>query len=153
MGVQTDNLEKRMMAPNENRNKTILVVDDAAAIRKMVCAMLAQTGFNCLEAGDGREALRLLEAAEDVQLVLTDMVMPRMDGPELAQHLSRTRPDLRIMFMSGYTENPVARFAEDEGVLFLPKPFTATSLMEKIHQALTRPWIGLPEIGFDSSAM
>jgi CheY-like chemotaxis protein len=132
--------------------QTILVVDDAAAIRKMVCAMLTQTGYNCLEASDGAEALRLLDAADDVHLVLTDMVMPNMDGAELAKHLSRIRPTVRILFMSGYTEDPVVRSLDRTSFLFLSKPFTATTLMEKVRQALDRPWQGLPDgrLGFSS---
>jgi len=140
-----------MMATNEDRSTTILVVDDAAAIRRMVCAMLTQTGYNCLEAGDGTEALRLLEDTSDVHLVLTDMTMPHMDGAELAWHLSRIRPELRIMFMSGYTDSTVARFADGSGVLFLPKPFTATSLMAKVRQALDGPWGGVPDVRQGSS--
>jgi two-component system cell cycle sensor histidine kinase/response regulator CckA len=127
----------------EWRNATILVVEDSPAVRKMVCAMLTQSGYNCLEAGDGAEALRLLEAAEDVQLVLTDVIMPNMDGPELAHRLSRIRPELRILFMSGYVEDAVVRSIGRASSLFLPKPFTATTLMEKVRQALDRPWVGI----------
>jgi len=126
------------------RNPTILVVEDSPAVRKMVCAMLTQTGYNCLEAGDGAEALRRLEEAEDVQLVLTDVIMPNMDGPELARHLSRIRPELRILFMSGYVEDAVVRSIGRASSLFLPKPFTAAALMEKVRQALDRPWVGDP---------
>jgi two-component system cell cycle sensor histidine kinase/response regulator CckA len=127
----------------EGRNATILVVEDSPAVRKMVCAMLTLTGYNCLEASDGAEALRLLERAEDVQLVLTDVIMPNMDGAELAQQLSRNRPELRILFMSGYVEDSLVR-SIGRTPLFLAKPFTATTLMEKVNQALDRPWRGLP---------
>lgn len=134
------------MPPNtEWGNQTILIVEDAEAIRKMVCAMLTQSGYNCLEASDGTEALRLLEAAEPVQLVLTDMTMPNMDGAQLARHLSQVRPELRILFMSGYIEDPVVRSLESFSFLFLAKPFTASTLMEKVRQALDRPWQGLPD--------
>jgi two-component system cell cycle sensor histidine kinase/response regulator CckA len=133
-----------MLHRDENwRNSTILVVEDSSAVRKMVCAMLTQTGYNCLEAGDGAEALRLLEEAEDVQLVLTDVIMPNMDGPQLASHLSRIRPELRILFMSGYVEDAVVRSLGRASSLFLPKPFTAMALMEKVRQALDRPWVGI----------
>jgi two-component system cell cycle sensor histidine kinase/response regulator CckA len=130
--------------PSGWRRATILVVEDAVAVRKMVCAMLTQTGYLCLEAGDGTEALRLLEGSEDVSLVLTDVIMPNMDGPELARHLSRIRPELRILFMSGYIEDSVVRSIGRVSSLFLPKPFTAAALTEKVRESLDLPWMGLP---------
>jgi CheY-like chemotaxis protein len=128
------------------REETILVVDDAEAIRKMVCAMLSQNGYNCIEASDGVEAIRLLEATDPVHLVLTDVVMPKMSGADLARHLSSIRPDLRIVFMSGYTEDPAVRGVERTSAIFLPKPFTASALTEKVRQALDLPWRGLPGV-------
>ncbi|HLK62719.1 MAG TPA: response regulator [Bryobacteraceae bacterium] len=134
------------------RQGTILVVDDVPNVRKMVCAMLAQTGYTCLEACDGAEALRVLQDTDDVQLVLTDVVMPNMDGPQLARELSRTRPNLRILFMSGYTDDELVRSLGRASSLFLPKPFTASILMERVRQALGRPWYGIEERGRLSSA-
>ncbi len=122
-----------------DRHGTILVVEDSPAVRKMICAMLSQTGYKCLEAGDGLEALRLLEGVEDVRLVLTDVIMPNMDGAELARQLSRLRPTLRVMFMSGYVDDSLVRSIGKTAPLFLPKPFTAAALMDKIRQALDRP--------------
>src|SRR5579872_3433094 len=90
--------------------ETILVVDDAESVRKMVCAMLASSGYRCLEAADGREALEIArDSRHSFGLALTDMVMPRMGGAEFAQHLTRIRPEVRIVFMSGYTDDPLAR--------------------------------------------
>ena len=119
-------------------NATVLVVEDTEPIRKMVCAMLTQKGYSCLEAADGFEALRLMEERDGVHLVLTDMMMPKMGGVELAQRLALTRPGVRILFMSGYAEDP-----QLSGV-FLSKPFTATSLMEKVREVLHRPGASLP---------
>ena len=88
--------------------ETILVVEDAEPIRRMVTAMLLQSGYQCLEAPDGTEALALLDTREEpVHLVFTDLLMPKMSGTELAAHLSRLRPELPIVFMSGYTEDPI----------------------------------------------
>ena len=123
----------------------ILVVEDAEAIRKMLCAMLIQSGYDCLEACDGIEALRLLEDASRIHLVITDVVMPNMTGAELARHLAQTNPEMRIIFMSGYTEDPIVRLIEQVPGLFLPKPFTAAVLMERVRQVLDRPWSGLPD--------
>ena len=134
------------MAPSgSDVNETILVVDDAEAIRKMVCAMLAQNGYRCLEASDGSEALHMIERGLDsFHLVLTDMVMPKMNGAELADHLSRLRPDVRVVFMSGYSDDPVVRHVEHVSpAIFLAKPFTAAALIEKIRESLEQPWHGL----------
>lgn len=132
--------------------ETILVVEDAEPIRKMVCSMLRVSGYGVKEAAHGAEALGLLEyECESVQLVLTDVIMPEMSGAELAHHLSRVCPHLPIIFMSGYSEDPVVRSVERIGSVFLAKPFTASALVEKIRQTLDRPWGGLPETsnGFD----
>jgi CheY-like chemotaxis protein len=124
--------------------ETILVVEDTEPIRRIVCAMLAQSGYRCLEAGDGAEALDVLETgASSVSLILTDMIMPKMTGAELALHVSRTWPELRIMFMSGYTDDPSVRTLEQSRALFLAKPFTAAVLMKKVREALDHPWTGL----------
>jgi two-component system cell cycle sensor histidine kinase/response regulator CckA len=118
-------------------SETILVVEDAEAIRTMVCTMLAQQGYQCLEAADGVDALRLLnETREPVDLVLTDIIMPKMTGPELGRHLIRLKPNLPIVFMSGYAEDPVVTEFERVPPMFLAKPFTADALIEKVRQAL-----------------
>jgi two-component system cell cycle sensor histidine kinase/response regulator CckA len=128
-------------------NATILVVEDAVAVRKTVCTMLAQSGYQCLEAGDGVDALKTLdETPMPVDLVLTDMVMPKMTGAELGRELVRLRPRLPIVFMSGYADdNPVTGNFERSAVLFLTKPFTAKVLLDKVREALDQPWTGFPE--------
>lgn len=139
------------MEAAENK-ETILVVDDAEPIRKMVCSMLRGSGYSVKEAADGAQALGLIEReCESVHLVLTDVIMPEMSGAELARHLSRVRPQLPIIFMSGYSEDPVVRGVESTGSLFLAKPFTASALVEKVRQTLDRPWVGLRQAssGFD----
>jgi two-component system, cell cycle sensor histidine kinase and response regulator CckA len=128
-------------------NGLILVVEDAETIRKMVCAMLTQWGYRCLDACDGAEALRLVESAPDaIDLVLTDVLMPKMGGAELARRLANIRPDLRILFMSGYTEDPIVRTIERSRSMFLEKPFTAAALMDKVREILEGPWAGLPQV-------
>ncbi|MBZ5617294.1 MAG: response regulator [Acidobacteriia bacterium] len=136
-----------MMYPKaEWPGTTVLVVEDTDAIRRMVCAMLTQNGYNCLEASDGAEALRLLEAVEDVHLVLTDLIMPNMDGAELARHLSDSRPELRIIFMSGYAEDVGAHLLDRTTCFFLSKPFTPMALMKEVRAALDQPWQGIPDV-------
>lgn len=125
--------------------QTILVVEDAESIRKLVCAMLLHDGYRCLEAADGAEALEVATRAERLHLVLTDVVMPQMGGPELARHLAAIRPEVRILFMSGYTDDPLVHRVEKMSAIFLPKPFTAAALTDKVRQTLAQPWTGLPE--------
>jgi len=134
------------LSGSRRQGETVLVVEDAEGIRKLVCATLTQCGYNCLEASDGAEALQMVASGlEAIHLVLTDMVMPRMGGSELARHLNRARPDIRILFMSGYTEDPLVRHMERAASVFLAKPFTASALTGKVREALDRPWGGLPE--------
>jgi two-component system, cell cycle sensor histidine kinase and response regulator CckA len=136
-----------MPRATDRQDGTILVVDDAESIRKLVCAMLRQDGYRCVEACDGLEALELLQhATESVSLVLTDMIMPNMNGAELAKEVSRMLPEVRIIFMSGYSDDPVVQQVEQTvSYHFLPKPFTSTALIEKVRQSLELPWAGLPE--------
>jgi CheY-like chemotaxis protein len=133
--------------PDSRQNglsQTVLVVDDAEPIRKMVCMMLAQCGFSCLEAADGLEALRVLEDGTQVQLVLTDVIMPNMDGAELARRLASMRPETRVLFMSGYSDDPIVKSVERSSGAFLAKPFTVATLTEKVRQALDHPATGAP---------
>jgi two-component system cell cycle sensor histidine kinase/response regulator CckA len=136
-----------------SQNEMILVVEDAESIRRMVCAMLNQAGYRCIEAADGEEALQLFRGAPDaIQLVLTDVMMPKMGGIELARRVSRLRPDIRIVFMSGYSDDPVVRTIERSSSIFLPKPFTASLLMDKVRNTLDAPWEGLPETNTNTGA-
>ena len=125
--------------------ETILVVEDGDAVRDLVCLMLVQNGYRVLEARDGHHALRVCETRpEPIQLVLTDLVMPNMQGADLAERLRRARPDLRILLMSGYANESVAPRLGRDAVAFLPKPFTSVELVEKVRQVLDAPWSGLP---------
>jgi CheY-like chemotaxis protein len=134
-------------------NETILVAEDAVPIRKMVCAMLAQSGYRTLEAADGREALDLLQGAPSaIQLLITDVIMPNIGGIELARRVARINPAMRILFMSGYSDDPVVRSIERSPSVFLAKPFTASALLEKVKQALEAPWPGLPEANSGAGA-
>lgn len=124
--------------------ETILVVEDGDAVRNLVCLMLVQNGYRVLEARDGREALRVCEThLEPIQLVLTDLVMPNMKGADLAERVSRLRPGVRILLMSGYADMPMVRRYSLRSVAFLPKPFTSVELVAKVREVLDAPWEGL----------
>lgn len=116
--------------------ETILVVEDQEATAQITRILLESWGYRVLEAHGGREALEILAAAgSGVQLVLTDVIMPGMTGPQLAAELRHCRPDLRIVFMSGY---PSDRWNQP-AVAYLPKPFNPSSLSRTIRKELDRP--------------
>jgi len=118
--------------------ESILVVEDDERVRRMVVAALARAGYRVIEAVDGTEAIRLLDSAgSNIDLCLSDVVMPGMGGREVAEHIRARHPGLRMLFMSGYTDDTVLL----EGVVradvpFLHKPFTPEELLEKIRQVL-----------------
>ncbi|MBI2918671.1 MAG: GAF domain-containing protein [Chloroflexi bacterium] len=122
-------------------NETILLAEDEAAVREMTATGLRHLGYSVLEARDGTEALRFLQehASATVHLLLTDVVMPQMGGKELADKVKALRPDIRVLFMSGYASESIAPGGELEpGALLLQKPFTPSSLGQKVRQALDR---------------
>jgi two-component system cell cycle sensor histidine kinase/response regulator CckA len=116
--------------------ETILVVDDTEEVRRMIRHILVQHGYNVLEAANGVEALRLY--GSNIHLVLTDVVMPEMNGRELADHLRRINPATRMIFMSGYSDDPMVNRIERLAV-FLAKPFTSMALTRTIREVLDTP--------------
>jgi CheY-like chemotaxis protein len=121
--------------------ETILIVEDTAGVRAAAGTVLKRRGYTVLEAPDGAAALR--RAAEHrgpIALLLTDVVMPGMSGRDLARQLGAVRPDLRVLFMSGYTDDAIVRHGVLEpGVMYLQKPFTPDSLGRKVREALDSP--------------
>lgn len=118
--------------------ETILVVEDTEEVRRMICQILLQHGYNVLEASNGLEALELTGACNNIHLVLTDVLMPHMNGHELAEHIHRTKPTTRLIFMSGYSEHALVR-PLGRLTVFLPKPFTPVTLTAKIREVLDAP--------------
>ncbi|HEY6808292.1 MAG TPA: ATP-binding protein, partial [Gemmatimonadales bacterium] len=116
---------------------TVLIAEDEASVRLLACRTLEAHGYRVLSGADGAEALRLAETHGDgIDVLVSDVVMPGMSGPELARRLQRTHPGLRILYMSGYTDDAVVREAAATGGAFLQKPFDPDSLERKVYELL-----------------
>lgn len=117
--------------------QTILVVDDDPQIRRLVAAMLAKIGYHVLSADTGENALRLLDSAPDIHLLLTDVVAPGMSGPMIAEQVAALRPDIKVLFMTGYDGTRIVqRFVIDKGYSLIVKPFTMHQLASCIRKIL-----------------
>jgi|GEM_PF-3369280 CheY-like chemotaxis protein len=121
-------------------SETILVVEDDAPVRRVTRDFLTRFGYRVLEAGGADEAIRRCREAEGaVDLLLTDVVMPSMNGKELADMIHATYPGIKVLFTSGYTEEAIARHGVLEpGVEFIEKPFTPEALARKVPQVLDK---------------
>ncbi len=120
-------------------NEVVLLCEDDAAIRKLVRHTLARNGYEVLEAEEPHKALQICrERKGPIHLLLTDIVMPRMNGFETAREVLAMRPDVKILYMSGYTDNRVSEnWVFDASTPFLHKPFTASALLQKLREALS----------------
>jgi two-component system, cell cycle sensor histidine kinase and response regulator CckA len=131
--------------------ETILLVEDEDQVRNLTRAILKRHGYGILEAANAEDALALIhDRTRQINLLLTDVVMPRMRGTELAKAAKELRPGLKVLFMSGYTDGGVVhRGVIDEGAPFQQKPFTSIGLHEKVRQILET---GAQEPGSSNSA-
>jgi len=114
------------------------LVEDDAAVRRAAERILQVAGYHVLTAASGDEALGIAERhAGEIRLLLTDVVMPGMSGPEVAERLRQSRPSLEILFTSGYTDNAIVHHGVlDAGTHFLTKPFSVTDLTLKVRAVL-----------------
>ena len=125
-------------SPSSRGSETILLVEDDEALRTMITEIVEGGGYSAIAASDGAQALLLAKAHDGpIHLVLTDIVMPRIGGREVVQRLLKSRPDARILYMSGYTGNAAINHgALAEGEPFIQKPFSAEDLLRKIREQL-----------------
>jgi two-component system cell cycle sensor histidine kinase/response regulator CckA len=122
-------------------SETILLVEDEEAVRTIVSKILQNKGYTVLEAHHGPEALEICQAHEGpIHLMVTDVIMPHMSGRELAERLTISRPEVRVLFMSGYPDNAIVHHGVlGAGTAFLQKPFTLNALEGKVRELLDAP--------------
>ena len=137
-GQAVDTQPERAAEIPLSRGETVLVVEDEPVILKMGKMMLEKLGYRVLAAGTPGEAIGLAEEhASEIHLLITDVVMPEMNGRDLAERLQSLYPDMKILFMSGYTADVIAhRGVLDEGVNFMQKPFSMKDLALKVREVL-----------------
>jgi signal transduction histidine kinase len=140
--VETAAADDRRPAARQSRqgHETLLVVEDEAGVRDLLRDWLESQGYRVLAAGNGVDALEVSRAHDGpIDLLVADVVMPAMGGPALAERLVPSRPELKIMYMSGYADEALGEERQLEpGIPFLQKPFTLSALVEKVREVLDR---------------
>jgi two-component system cell cycle sensor histidine kinase/response regulator CckA len=109
---------------------TVLLVEDEPMVRSVAARALTRHGYTVITADNGEDALEIIAKNEPIDLLISDVVMPGMDGPTMVREARQSRPELKILFMSGYAEEQLRKSIDIENVNFLPKPFSVTELAE-----------------------
>jgi PAS domain S-box-containing protein len=132
--------EEKVIQEVPTGSETVLVVEDGEAVRKLTVRLLKKQGYKVLEAPDGGQAFILCEQYhEPIHLILSDVVMPGINGRELVDRLQKIHPEARSLYMSGYTDNVIAHHGIlEEGIEFIQKPFTLESLARKVRKVLDK---------------
>jgi PAS domain S-box-containing protein len=140
--ADADALAEHVPAPTatpRHGTQTVLVVEDEVGLRELAKRLLERQGYTVLLAAGADEALRLFEGASGIDILLTDVVMPGTSGPELTRRLVERQPGLKVIYMSGYTEDAIVQHGVlKPGIRFLNKPFTSETLGREIREALKR---------------
>jgi len=128
--VKTKSAQKRA-------SETVLLVEDEESVRQLVRELLEAQGYKILEAQDGQQALSIADTHPDIDLLITDVVMPGMSGRELSARLCASHPHTKLLYLSGYTEDAIVHEGVlDPGTAFLQKPFTLQTLSRKVRDVL-----------------
>jgi CheY-like chemotaxis protein len=144
---RVEGVAERLPPPEPNAaviprgTEMVLLVEDEPGVRGLSARILSDLGYVVLQAADGEEALRIAQAHADarIDLLLTDVVMPKLGGRQLAEHVAALFPGIKVLFTSGYTQGTVVQHSRlDRNVAFLPKPFTAAALARKVREMLDR---------------
>ena len=123
---------------SQDGSETILIVEDDAEVRRLLCQVLRARGYRVLESTKGDEAIAAVESHPGpVELIVADVVLPGMSGPEVVRHVAQRKPGIRALYISGYTDEAVQRHGIlDSGVTFLSKPFLPDALATKVRELL-----------------
>jgi len=117
--------------------ETVLLVEDEPMVRNYARHILQANGYTVLEASGGQEALDAAQQHKGpIHIMVTDVVMPGMNGREAADRLAPLRPDMKVLYISGYTEDQIVHYGVLEGVAFLQKPFSRAALLNKVREVL-----------------
>jgi two-component system, cell cycle sensor histidine kinase and response regulator CckA len=122
-------------------SETVLVAEDDDGVRRLAHRALTHHGYRVIEACDGEEALQMARADRrgDIQLLVTDVVMPGLSGHQLASRLTAERPDMRVLYISGYAEHATLKAALSDGAPLLAKPFLPVDLLQSVREILDQP--------------
>ena len=135
-----EELKEKMVGEVPQGHETILIVEDEEIVRKLAVRVLKRQGYKVLEAPDGGKAFMLCEEFKDpIHLILTDVVMPGMSGRKLVDRLKEIHPEMKVLYMSGYTDNAILHHGILEpGINFIQKPFTVDGLARKVREVLDK---------------
>jgi CheY-like chemotaxis protein len=134
-----------MLDSEDNRERAALIIvllaEDEEVVRTLACEVLETYGYRVLEAAGGGAALLICEREQEpIDLLITDVVMPELSGRQLAERLKQLRPDMRVLYMSGYTDNAIVHQGVlEEGANFIQKPFAPATLARKVREVLDKP--------------
>ncbi len=124
----------------QDRNETVLLVEDEVPLRELIARMVASMGCTVLEARSGEEAIAIARDHDDINVLLTDIAMPEMDGIEVAKRVNELRPAIKVLYMSGYSDEAITRDSESKVELnFIQKPFQPLELRKKLHELMDIP--------------
>lgn len=133
------------MLPVRGGKETILLVEDDPQVRRSVQRVLRRYGYRVLVCGNGAEALKLVQTNRAIHLLITDLVLPGMDGREVARELCRFRPELRVLLTSGFDHTPMSPDSAAGRVVLFRKPFTGDLLARKVREVLDADWGAIPK--------